>query len=252
MPPIDYDRIAEIYDLYAATELDVPFFLDQARRADGPVLELMAGTGRLSLPLLRAGLALVCVDASPGMLDVLRRKLDAAGLHAEVVCADVRALSLPRRFDLAILPFNAFMELLTPEDQGAALRSIAGCLRPGGRFVCTLHNPAVRARACDGALRLTGRFPWDGGALLVSAFERREGALVRREQLFEFFGADGVLRETRLLEMPFALIERREFEALAAAAGLRVVSLFGDYDLRGFDADTSPYLIWILEKPNRA
>lgn len=85
MPHIDYDSIAEIYDLYAAADYDVPFFLSEIRGVEGPILELMAGTGRLSLPLIEAGVRLTCVDSSQGMLDVLSRKLAERGLRRSPV-----------------------------------------------------------------------------------------------------------------------------------------------------------------------
>ena len=102
MQHIDYDSIAEIYDLYVNANYDIPFFLSEIKPVQGPILELMAGTGRLSLPLIESGAKLMCVDSSSAMLDVLSRKLQQRGLHAEVVCADVCQLSLSTQFELAI------------------------------------------------------------------------------------------------------------------------------------------------------
>src|SRR5512136_1779589 len=99
---IDYDGIAEIYDLYATADYDIPFFVSEVEKARGPVLELMAGTGRVSVPLLEAGAALTCVDGSRGMLEVLSRKLARRNLHAEIHHMDARELDLPSRFALAI------------------------------------------------------------------------------------------------------------------------------------------------------
>ncbi len=94
MPPIDYDSVAEIYDLYVRADYDVPFFVSEIQRVNGPVLELMAGTGRLSLPLIAAGAELACVDGSQGMLDVLSKKLAQWGLHADLYCMDVCRLDI--------------------------------------------------------------------------------------------------------------------------------------------------------------
>jgi SAM-dependent methyltransferase len=161
--------VADLYDDYVTTSIDVPFLLQEAQAAAGPVLELMAGTGRVSLPLAEAGVALTCVDLSGPMLVRLRIKLAERGLAAETVEMDVTRLALPRRgYALALLPFQSFAELLTPEDQRAALAAIAAHLAPGGRFVCTLHNPPVRRRTVDGQMRLVGTFPLSGrGATLL-------------------------------------------------------------------------------------
>jgi SAM-dependent methyltransferase len=248
MPHIDYDSIAEIYDLYAATDYDVPFFRSEIRGVTGPILELMAGTGRLSLPLIEAGAALTCVDSSQGMLDVLSRKLAERGLRADVQCQDVCRLDLPTRFELAILPFQAFMEIVGEESQRAALASVYGCLAPGGRFLCTLHNPAVRRAQVDGLLRLVGRFPAEDGTLVVSGVEQGGSPVVKRLQFFELFGADGRLLWKRLLPMEFAFVERDAFEQMARSAGFRIAGLYGSYDRAPFDPVRSPVMIWELAK----
>lgn len=247
MPYIDYDSVAEIYDLYVTAEYDVFFFLSEIREAKGPIPELMAGTGRLSLPLIEAGAALTCVDNSQGMLDVLSWKLDQRGLRAEVHCMDVCRLDLPSRYELAILPFQAFMEIVA-EDQRAALKSVFACLAPGGRFLCTLHNPAVRRAQVDGLLRVVGSFPADNGTLVVSGFEQGGRPVVKRLQFFELFGLDGRLLWKRLLPMEFAFVEKDAFEDMARSAGFRVAGLFGSYDRAPFNADRSPVMIWSLEK----
>ena len=246
--------IADLYDAYVTTAIDIPFFVAEAREASGPVLELMAGTGRVSLPLAGAGVRLTCVDLSGPMLARLRAKLAAKGLTAVTVEADVRRLALPERdFALAILPFQSFAELLAPEDQGAALAAIAAHLTVGGRFICTLHNPRVRRRTIDGQLRLLGTFPLADRAatLLLWSLQRHvpdEPALVQAVQLYEVYDADGRLEEKRWLDARFRLVERAEFETVAPAAGFRVAALYGDYDRAPFQDEVSPFMIWVLER----
>jgi len=247
---IDWDSVAEIYDLYVTADYDVPFFLAETAKAEGPVLELTAGTGRLSLPLARAGVRLTCVDGSPGMLAVLSRKLKERGLHAEVRRADVCELELEMSFALAILPFQAFMEIVGQERQRRALGAVFAALDAGGRFICTLHNPAVRRAQVDGVLRVVGRFPTPDGSLVVSGFENGGQPVVTRLQFFEIFGDDGHLRSKQLLPMEFELIEKDSFESMAQDAGFRIVELYGSYDRSPFDADRSPVMIWVLQKQN--
>ena len=248
MQSIDYDSIAEIYDLYVTADYDVPFFVSETAGVKGPILELMAGTGRLSLPLLEAGARLTCVDSSQGMLDVLSRKLAKRGLVADVRCMDVGRLDLPPHFELAILPFQAFMEIVGEERQRAALASIFACLAPGGRFLCTLHNPAVRRAQVDGLLRIVGRFPAEDGTLVVSGFETGGNPVVNRLQFFELFGSDGRLLWKRMLPMEFSLVEKDAFEAMARDAGFRVARIHGSYDRAPFDPARSPVMIWSLHR----
>jgi SAM-dependent methyltransferase len=245
---IDYDRVAEIYDLYVTTDYDVPFFLSEAAKLDAPVLELASGTGRLSLPLVQAGVRLTCVDASEGMLGVLSRKLKGYGLHADMRCVDICELQLPTSFQLAILPFQSFMEIVGEERQRQALSAVFACLSQGGRFICTLHNPAVRRIQVDGVLRIVGRFPTSDGTLVVSGIEQGGQPVVTRLQFFEFFGNDGKMLSKRLWPMEFALVEKDQFESMSRGAGFRVLQLYGNYDRSPFDAVRSPVMIWVLEK----
>jgi SAM-dependent methyltransferase len=251
-----HEWVADLYDDYVTATADIPFFVDEVRRAGGPVLELMAGTGRISLPLARARARLTCVDLSGPMLNRLRAKLAAEGLRADVYEMDVCELNLAERaFVLALLPFQSFAELLTLPDQQHALTGVAEHLAPGGRFICTLHNPAVRLRGVDGQLRLLGTFPLVDRArtLLLWSVQQRvpDSSLVRATQLYELYDADGRLAEKRWLDVRFRLAERAEFQALVEAAGFSVEALYGDYQRTPFDADTSPYMIWLLRKERR-
>jgi SAM-dependent methyltransferase len=249
---IDYDRVADVYDLYVTADLDIEFYLAEADKAQGKVLELMCGTGRVSIPLLEAGVDLTCVDASEGMLRRLEERLRERQLEAEVLRADVRHLGLGEEFDLALIPFHSFSELVSPRDQALALRAIHSCLKEGGRLICSLQNPAIRARSADGALRLNGSFPSAEGLLIISGFETfDEGSgVVSRTQFYEFFDASNELSAKRVLPMRFALIDRAQFAELADVAGFVVVALYGDYDRDEYLEASSSYMIWVLEKPS--
>lgn len=253
--PIDYDRVADVYDLYVTSDLDVSFYVEEAGKVRGKVLELMCGTGRVSIPLLEAGVDLTCVDASEGMLARLKERLRARKLKAQVLRADVRQLHLREgEFDLALITFHSFSELVSKGDQELALRTTHGSLKEGGRLICPLHNPAIRVRTADGALRLNGTFPTaDGGLLVVSGFETlgKSSGVVDRVQLYEFFDASNNLRAKHVLPMRFALIARSEFAELTAAAGFVAVALYGDYDRGEYLEGSSPFMIWVLEKARR-
>jgi SAM-dependent methyltransferase len=249
---MDYSLFADLYDLYVRSDLDVPFFLDQARQAGGNALELMSGTGRVSLPLLEAGVRLACVDASAEMLQALEAKARGRGLPVEAYQMDVRALDLGRTFDLIFIPFHAFAELHAEADQRQALAQARRHLSDQGRFIVTLHNPAVRLKRVDGQLRLWASVPLETrpGRLLVWGLETHdpEAALVSGMQFFEIYSGQGILEARRMVEFRFRVIERAAFEALAEAAGLRVARLYGDYAASPFAADTSPFMIFDLRK----
>lgn len=260
---IPWSQVADLYDQYVRSDFDVPFWLEHIPPNAGDVLELMSGTGRVSIPLLEAGVRLTCVDNSPEMLAVLGQKIRDRGLAADLRVMDVRALDLGKPFDLIFVPFHALSELLSVDDLRRALAGIFAHLKTGGRFICTLHNPRVRLKTVDDQLHLVGAFPSadlpaqvDGGRLLVWIFQRRAtgSPLVEGWQLFEEYDGRGVMRSKRLLEIRFRLIERDEFEALAREAGFRVAQLYGNYHTGGaapndFNPESSPFMIWVLERP---
>jgi SAM-dependent methyltransferase len=192
------------------------------------------------------------VDGSEGMLDVLSRKLASRGLHADVRHADVRHLDLPPSFEIAVLPFQAFMELVSEDDRRKTLAAVSEALLPGGRFICTLYNPTLRRAGVDGVLRAVGAYQVDDGILVVSGFEQGGDPVVRRHQFFELYGHDGRLVWKRLLPMEFALVERGGFESMARSVGFRVGAFYGSFERAEFDPATSSYMIWVLEKDRRA
>ena len=161
----DYDPVAAWYDLYVRFDRDLPYFSDAARTARR-VLDLMAGTGRVSFALAETCRGSVtCVDSSRRMLAALLDK-SVAVPRLRAVCADARVLPLAAGFDLCVISFNALSEVVSPRDRRRVLANVWHVLEPGGRFIGTLHNPAVRRRTLDGAERKLGTFPLDSGELL--------------------------------------------------------------------------------------
>jgi len=90
------------------------FYSNQAMHVYGEVLELLAGTGCVSLPLVRAGVHLTCVENAPEMLARLRHKLAPEQLSAQVHERDLRPLAVDKQFHLILPPFHSFSELVSP------------------------------------------------------------------------------------------------------------------------------------------
>lgn len=249
---IDWSRVADLYDDYVKSTLDVPFFLDEARKTSGDVLELMAGTGRVSVPLIEAGVRLTCVDASADMLAVLRAKIAKKNLVASVHKTDVRELNLGKRFNLIFIPFHSFAELLTAEDQCKTLSLVREHLEDNGRFICTMHNPRVRLKRVDGQLHLWENQPLAQGCgtLLFWGHENYnlDTHIVTGFEFFEEYDGSGIMRSKRMMELHFRILEKDEFVGLAASTGFRVAALYGDYAYAEFHDDSSPFMIWMLEK----
>jgi SAM-dependent methyltransferase len=251
MPAMDYSRVASLYDLYANTNIDIPFFLREAQATQN-VLELMCGTGRLSIPLVEAGVRLSCLDSSSEMLKVFRGKLLARGISIPIYELEASSFSLPDRYGLVIIAFNSFAEITDRLGQVNCLKAIHAHLIDGGRLICTLHNPAARLKSVDGLAHQRGIFslPERAGHLILSTVENYDPVrrLVTGAQFYELYNADGVLQSKRFVQLAFYLHGKDDFEELARTQGFEVEALYGDYGRAEFDAQLSPFMIWRLAK----
>jgi len=139
------------YDLaYRARKRDVAFYVEVATRTGGPVLEYGVGSGRVALALARAGIDVVGVDLSEGMLASLREKLRGPlAERVRVVHGDMRSVRLRRRFPLVIAPFNTVLHLYERPDVEAFFARVRGHLAPGGRFVFDFSLPSPADLALD-------------------------------------------------------------------------------------------------------
>jgi SAM-dependent methyltransferase len=132
-----------LYDAQNTFDSDLPFYLSQARRARGPVLELCCGTGRLTVPMARAGIEMTGVDVADSMLAHAKAKARAAGLKIAFHRQDMRRLRLKRRFSLVFIPFNSLQNTYRLSDVEKVFAAVRAHLRPGGRFIVDVFNPSI-------------------------------------------------------------------------------------------------------------
>src|SRR5882724_774920 len=140
----EYDAIARLYDPWSrsVTE-DVPFYLEEARRSGGPVVELGVGTGRIAVPIASDGIGVIGIDASRAMLEVCaeRAALSGVGANLELRVGDLRDPPVHERVPLVICPFRSLLHMHTDEDRLGVLGAAYDLLLPGGRFVFDVFAP---------------------------------------------------------------------------------------------------------------
>jgi SAM-dependent methyltransferase len=253
----DFDRFARFYDLdYEPFQEDVALYLGFAERTGGPLLELGCGTGRLLIPLARAGYDITGVDMSPRMLEVAQAKVDAADLGERVhlVQADMRSVQLPQQYRLAFIAINSFMHLTTLEDQVQALRAWRSLLLPGGLLVIDVYNPNPQALLeADGRIELHGRWfdPATGATVLKQTSRTLDDARQLQHVLFiydEVF-PDGQVRRT-LAPFQARYVYRFEGELLLGKAGFTPQQVYGSYDLDPYTSD-SERMIFVARRAER-
>jgi SAM-dependent methyltransferase len=161
---IDHNNLEEFadphtYDIEDNNDTGIAFYAALAQETGGPVLEIACGTGRVSVPIARLGLAVTGVDIVPGMLALARSK--AAGLPARWVEGDARTFDLGEQFRLIFVTGNAFQAFLTRADQEALLERVRAHLHDEGLFAFETRNP----RWTGSDTKFSGNAP-DEGALL--------------------------------------------------------------------------------------
>jgi len=234
-----YDAFAPIYDEWAAhmTE-DVPFYVSLAREADGPVVELAVGNGRVAVPVAReTGRAVIGVDSSAAMLAAARERAAAAGVELDLRAGDMRELELDEPAALVYCPFRSLLHLRGWAEKRRVFERVAASLQPGGRFAWNafVFDPEIAARN-DGFAARHGSL-WE-------YVEHAPGD--NRIDVTAFAGAPGA--EPRTVSLWWCT--RSEWEGLIEAAGLEVEALYGWFDRRPFD-DRSPEFVWIARRPAR-
>ena len=238
-----YAPIARYYDLeYQNVTLDIEFYLEMARRvgANPHLLELACGSGRLLLPLARAGFRVTGLDYSAEMLKLARQHVSqesqAVQERVQLHQGDMRDFDLTpnTQFDLIFVALNSFQHLLNQPDQLACLQNIRRQLAPAGLFIVDVYNPEEKENyPADGRLEYNGSFanPDSGGSVQVFLSTTAEPALQLRHYTYFYdeTAPDGTLRRS-VTQLDLRYIYRFEMELLLAAAGFAVEEFYGSHD----------------------
>jgi SAM-dependent methyltransferase len=230
-----YDAIAALYDPWSRTVTeDIDFYVAQARKSGGPVVELGVGTGRIALPIAAARVRVIGVDDSEGMLAVCRARAEAAGVSEliELRPGDLRCPPVVELVPLVTCPFRALLHLESDEERLDTLRAVYRLLRPEGRFVFDVFAPSKEdIEETNG--RWLEREP--------GIWERADWDLERRVLTLALRGESG---ETA---MRLAWRSPEEWRLLLGQAGFEIEAMYGWFDLRPYEGGEDT--IWIARRP---
>ncbi len=245
-----YETVARYYDAENAflTE-DLEFYSELADQADGPILDVGSGTGRVLLHLAEEGHRVFGFEVSAAMLARAQRKLDARpDLREQVhmVQADIMSYQSPERFALILVSYHTFMHLRTQEEQLAALARFREWLLPEGHLVIDLPNVGhLLATENDGSVVLERTFvePETGHLVMQQSVSDLDGAaqLMSVTWIYDEIATDGTVRR---LVAPLTMHYYFPAEAalLLRLAGLTFEGFIGDYDFSPFE-DGCPRMI---------
>lgn len=243
LAPTPWEVCADLYDLEydRRTPRDLPFYLAAARRSP-PLLELACGTGRLAIPIARAGVDVVGLEPSPAMLERARAKAgDLAGLRW--VEGRMEAFDLGQRFGAVAIAFSSFYELLTVADQVSTLENVRRHLRPGGRLVLDMFSPH-RGHFAAPAVELRDAATGHLHRIRETAVRDDRRQLFRIDRSIREFDASGApVGAERHLPIAGRFVRPDEMRALLDRCGFEVLALHGGFSGEPFD-ESSGHMVW--------
>jgi ubiquinone/menaquinone biosynthesis C-methylase UbiE len=250
-----WDEYAPFYDWENAQTLgrrDVAFWRRVAAKASGPVLELGCGTGRVSLPLARAGVRVIGIDRSAQMLARAGQRIrKSADPHfhksLELVRGDIRQLPFEdEAFPMVLAPYGILQSLIRPRDLTATLDSVARVVAGGGTFGIDLVPDVPKWREYDNRVQLRGTARGAQITLIESVRQDPKRRLTIFEQTYvERRGAD--TREHRF-DLTFRTLTVRQMTGQLERAGFHVDAVLGDYRGRPWDDRAD---VWIIMAKKR-
>ena len=247
-----YDQVAP------GVDGDVAFYVEEARSAGSPILELGCGTGRILIPMAEAGLEVVGLDASYDMLVIARKKLEALPPHVQrrvqIVEGDMRYFAMDRRFSLVTVPYRAFLHNLTVEDQLHTLRRVREHLSDAGRLIFNVFDPKVQNLAAGSWSMPASRrrefvHPRTGNRITIKeefTYDLERQMVVGAFVFDEINTATGKIVETIRSPLTLRYVFRYEMEHLLTLAGFRIDALFGDFKRGPFHAGGEQ--VWVASR----
>ncbi len=225
-----YDTISALYDPWSVSVTeDVDYYVAEALAGGGPVVELAVGTGRIAVPIARAGVPVIGVDESEGMLAVARAHAEREGVaeRVDLRVGDMREPPVSERVPLVIVPFRSLLHLADDREKLRVLCAAAALLEPGGKLVFDVFAPSAEdIEETDG--RWVEREP--------GIFERADWDEASRTLTLSVRRADEAASFT------LHWLEPEAWRGLIAEAGLEVVELHGWFDHRPFTGGED--MIW--------
>lgn len=242
-----HNKFASLYDDFQkGVKHDIEFCVNYFKNFKGKILEIGAGTGRITIPLLRQCLDVMAIDIAPKMIAILKEKARKENIAPKTVCADMRRFKLRDKFEAIIVTFRAFQHMYSVNDQLHALEAIKRHLKPNGVLIFDVYNPSLKYIQ-------HGNWQWKkdknkkptkiGKEVKFDYRNRYDMAKQIMYQEYRFCYPDGK-NEIASLQMRFFF--RFEIEHLLRIANFRIKNLYGDFKKNKFN-NASTEMIWVAE-----
>jgi SAM-dependent methyltransferase len=226
-----YDSWAAEYDAWSADMVDdIAWYVELARNASEPIVELAAGTGRVAIPIARqTGKRVIGIDSSAEMLAIARERAEREHVPLDLRRGDLRDFELEEPVDLVICPYRALLHLPSWREKLHTFERVAESLRSGGRFA---WNAFVFDHAF--AARVDGTTESQNGVVFTTRYAPGDNRVD--------------LERDGLPTLSLWWATKSEWEGLIDAAGLEVEALYGGFKHEPFGDDSREF-VWVTRKP---
>jgi len=254
----EYDRFADIYAVWtetaASTRANLAFYVEAYLAAEGLVVELGVGDGRIAVPAAAQGCKIIGVDLSSAMLARCRRRAEEAGVldRLTLIHADFRDFRLDAPASLIALPYHSLGHLLTLGEKRQALAHICSQLRPGGFFV--FDDFLMTSALVDHMRRVQLRAAYRTSAgvetlLWVTSLVKEASQLIDVVTWEDEVDEEGLLMQRRYRRLSLSWLEPAQARSLLLEVGFEVEACFGDFARTPFSPATAQEQVWIARRP---
>jgi len=239
-----YDN-PRLYDLvYGTFDSDSQFYLSLIEKYGQPVLELMCGSGRLTIPFTQKGIDITGLDMSESMLNYGREKAAKLGVELDLISGDCRDFALDRKYNFIFIPYSSIQLLTRRSDLEACFTAVKAHLETGGRFMIDIFNPNIELLNRDSSKKYPVRELVDDevyGKVVVSeqpSYDAKNQTLSVR-WFFDIERLDQQLENTQKIRVLFP----QEIEMMLNYYGFTIEHKYGDYDFSDYNSDSPKQLI---------
>lgn len=232
----------ELYDFVNNIDVDFAFYKKWAHKVQGSVLELCAGTGRLTIPLKESGINIIGIDKTVSMINQARKKAKAKDLSLEFIKDDMRTFELNKRFSLIFIPFNSLQNIYSISDVENTFKRIKHHLYRKGLFIFDVFNPSIHFMV-NGETNYVEQYRFtkeDGIEVVISEKCKYDPAsqINRVKWKYEIGGNEFIEQLDMRCFYPL------EMDTILKYNGFKIIEKFGDYNETPFKSE-SPKQIYV-------
>ncbi|MBL6989590.1 MAG: class I SAM-dependent methyltransferase [Bacteriovoracaceae bacterium] len=230
-----------LYDKLNDFDYDLPFYESWCKKANGPVLELCCGTGRLTIPLAQKGIDITGIDYTDAMLKAAHKKAKRHNLEIEFLKQDMRSFEVNKLFKLIFIPFNSLQCLVDFRDVEQVFTNVKKHLGPGGVFIIDIFNPNIQY-IVEGTGTPVEKYRFslgDGRHVVI----KETCCYNAKFQVNNVTWQHQISGKKSDQQLPMRCFYPLEMEALLYYNGLKMIDRFGDFDESPFSSNSPKQII---------